>query len=89
MTTFKLKNMKVIKFYTAIQLDTERTNEQINVKLTYGNIDGPYYSQEHPKQEFICEQEAIEYAYKKDKYASWLILPVIRFNNFSDYELNP
>ena len=74
--------MKVIKKYTAIQLGTETVNNRVNVKLSYGNIEGPYYSVTHPTEEFDTEDEAIEYAYGIEKYGRWLILPVITFNNF-------
>lgn len=74
--------MKPIKKYTAILLGTKTVNDEVKVSLSYGRIEGPYYSQETPTEEFETEQEAIEYAYKKDKYASWLILPIIRFDNF-------
>lgn len=77
---------KTTKRYTAIKLSTEKVNDNVNVKLMYGTIDGPHYSQEHPKEEFDSEQDAIEYAYKTDKYSKWLILPVVRFNILDDNE---
>lgn len=72
--------MEVIKKYTAIQLKPKRVDDEVKVKLTYGEIIGPHYSLEYPQQEFDSEEEAIEYAFKKDKYASWMIVPLIRFN---------
>ena len=74
--------MKVIKKYTAIQLGTATVNDEIKVKLSYGEITGPYYSTTHPTEEFNTEDEAIEYAYKTYKYCRWLILPLIKFDNY-------
>lgn len=74
--------MKIIKKYTAIQLYTEKMNDSIKVKLEFGNITGPYYSQTSPKEEFDTEEEAIKYAYETNKYRRWLILPLIQFDNF-------
>jgi len=76
--------MKVIKKYTAIILGTKTVNETVKVKLSYGRIEGPYYSQSEPEEEFDTEEEAIEYAYKKDKWSRWLILPIIRFDTMED-----
>lgn len=73
--------MKVIRKYTAIQLDTKKVNNDIEIELSYGSIDGPYYDQTEPKKEFDTEEEALEYAYKKDKYIRWLIVPLIRFEH--------
>lgn len=73
--------MKVIKKYTAVQISavSDLNTEQVKVKLKYGNIEGPYYSQTYPEEEFDTETEALEYAYKYNKYANWLILPISRF----------
>ena len=74
--------MKTIKRYTAIQIFSETVNDDIvKAKLVFGKITGPYYDQTGPEEEFDTEQEAIEYAYKYDRYASWLIIPLIRFDN--------
>lgn len=77
--------MKIIKKYTAIKLETETVgdNEFQNVKLTYGAIGGPYYSRDYPTEEFDTEEEALEYAYKTDKYARWLVIPFVKFDNYS------
>lgn len=74
--------MKPIEKYTAIMLGTETVNDNVNIKLTYGQITGPYYSQNHPDEIFDTKEEAIEYAYKEDKWSRWLIVPVIAFDNF-------
>ena len=75
--------MKIIKKYTAIQIRTETVNDTIKVRLEYGNIEGPYYSREHPEQEFDTEEEATKWAYNSNKHATWLIVPIIQFNNFN------
>lgn len=75
--------MKIIKKYTAIILNTEKdNNNDINVILSYGRTSGPYYSVIYPEEEFDTEQDALEYAYNTNKYGRWLILPVIKFDNF-------
>lgn len=74
--------MKLIKKYTAIKLSTEQVNDNVNVKLSYGEIKGPYYSTIHPEEEFDTEEEAIEYAYNTDEWVKWLIIPIIKFDNF-------
>jgi hypothetical protein len=75
--------MTIIKKYTAIQLKTETVNDDVNIKLTYGEITGPYYSRNSPDEEFDTEEEAIKYAFKTNKWANWLILPVIKFDNYA------
>jgi hypothetical protein len=77
-----MKQMEVIKKYTAIQIFKTTVDDSVNIKLTYGRIDGPYYAQEHPEEIFDTEDEAIEYASKKDSWLTWLILPVVTFENF-------
>lgn len=74
--------MKIFKQYTAIQLKTKSVDDTVEVKLKYGEITGPYYSKDYPKEIHDSEEEAIEYAYKTDKWATWLIVPVIQFDNF-------
>lgn len=74
---------KIVRKYTAIQIKTKKIdNERVDINLTYGEIEGAYYSTTHPQEEFDTEQEAIEYAYRKSKYANWLIIPIISFKNF-------
>ncbi|HWY36078.1 MAG TPA: hypothetical protein VNX68_15645 [Nitrosopumilaceae archaeon] len=71
--------MIVIKKYTAIRLNTTKVDDEIKLDLTYGSVEGPYYNQRSPDEEFDTEEAAIAYAYEKDKCARWLILPIIRF----------
>lgn len=77
-----MDEIKVINKFTAVQIGTETVNDFVKVNLVYGSIDGTYYSQEHPQQEFDSHEEAVAYAYKKDKYSTWAIIPIVRFDNF-------
>lgn len=74
--------MKLIKKFTAIQLHTQHVDDQVRIELSYGGITGPYYSRDYPEEEFDTEDEAIEYAYKQNPWARWMIVPIIRFDNF-------
>lgn len=76
--------MKIIRKYTAIQILTKKVNQNIEVDLSFGEIEGPYYDQTYPEQEFDTEEEAIKYAYKKDKWSEWLIIPKIKFDRFDE-----
>jgi len=60
--------MKTVKKYTAIQLNTETVNDNVNVKLSFGVITGPFYSRNYPTEEFDTEKEATEYAYEINKW---------------------
>ena len=71
--------MGIIRKYTAIKVDTDTVNNEVQVALTYGFKTGPYYDQESPTELFDSEEEAISYIERTDEYATWLILPVIRF----------
>ena len=73
--------MKVIKKYTAIQMGSETVNNEVMVKLSYGDITGPYYDRSKPTEEFDTEEEAIKYAHGENNYGKWLILPIVRFEN--------
>jgi hypothetical protein len=42
--------MKVIKKFTAIQLNTEVVQDEVIVKLSYGEIKGPYYNVVKPTE---------------------------------------
>jgi len=75
--------MKTIKKYTAIKIESvnDKNNNKVKVKLSYGNITGSYHSKIYPEEEFDSEEEALAYAYKTSKYANWLILPIVRFED--------
>lgn len=74
--------MEIIKKYTAIQIFTDNVNDEIKVKLSYGDVTGPYYDLQYPQEEFDTEEEAYEYAHKKNEYSAWLIVPIVRFSNY-------
>lgn len=73
--------MKAIKKYTAIRLNTLRTKDEVNVSLEYPDVKEFYYGDELFHN---TEEESIEYAFKKDSWANWLIVPVISFDNYED-----
>lgn len=79
--TIKIKNMEYTRQFTIIQLDTKRVNNNIQVVLEYGKIDDPYYNEGYPQALFDTEDDAIKYAYKKEPYATWIIVPIINFKN--------
>lgn len=73
--------MEIIKKFTAVQILPKKINDNVVAEFEYGQITGPYYSTTEPETEFETEQEAIEWAYKENKYVNWLILPMISFKN--------
>ncbi len=74
--------MKVVRKYTAVMIHTKTVDDEVNLEMSYGRITGPYYDREHPKELFNTEDEAIKHAYSTDNWATWLIVPVIKFDNF-------
>lgn len=74
--------MNVIRKYTAMMVGKTVINEEHKPNFTFGNESGPYYSVTTPETEFDTDIEATEYAYKTDKWACWLIVPIVRFDNF-------
>ncbi len=73
--------MKIIKKYTVIQLQTQNIDNEVKIELTYGTKTGSHYNLQYPKEEHDSEEEAIEWAYNNYKYATYLILPIIRFED--------
>lgn len=71
-----LKDMKVIKRFTPVVLDTTTINGNSKPDLVYGSVN----DYKNPKQIFDTEEEAIKYAYSINKYDNWIILPVISFD---------
>lgn len=71
--------MKYEKKYTAIQIYTSNVNSCIEVNFQYGDVQGAYYDERHPKEEFDTEEEAIAWAYEWDNGARWVVVPVIKF----------
>lgn len=74
--------MNYKKKFTAIQISSYngRDDQHRLVELSYGEIGGTWYSREYPDEEFDTEELAIEYAHKKNKYATWMIVPIIKFD---------
>lgn len=72
--------MEYEKKFTAIQIGTHTINNSVAIDLSYGDIEGPYYDQDYPEEEFDTEDEAIKYAYNKSEFSKWLIVPIIKFN---------
>lgn len=71
--------MKIIKKYTPVKIGnpvgyTNGSRSDYVVGLVF-----PEFSTICGCNEFDTEEEAIEFAYEKSKYATWSILPVIRF----------
>lgn len=76
--------MKPIKKFTSIKVQTQKVDNQKNIVLTYGEEEN-YYGRSYGaaiSEEFDTEEEAIIEAYRVDPYSTWLIVPVIRFDNF-------
>ena len=73
--------MELIKKYTAVQITTNTINDNVFASLKYGEISEPYYDRVEPETEFETEQDSIKWAYKENKYANWLILPIIYFKH--------
>lgn len=65
-------------------ISSKKVNDNVEAVMDFGRIEGPYYDEETPEEEFDTEKEAIEHAYKKEKYANWLILPLVKFDNFKN-----
>lgn len=76
--------MKLIRKFTAIQIRSNRVNNMVEPSFSFGEIEGPYYSEEHPSETFDTEEEAISYCYEKNNYSEWLIIPKISFYRFND-----
>lgn len=78
--------MKIIKTYVALEMhcysDQVATfTKRSCVDLSHGE-ESEIGESSPIKEEFATEEEAIEYAHKSNKYASWLILPKISFDNY-------
>lgn len=73
--------MIVIKQFTALEVKTKTVNDAKIAELQFGKDS---YRTPYIETEFDTEDEAVEYAYKANKWGTWLILPVIKFNNFTE-----
>ena len=62
-------------------IGTSTINDTVKVSFEYGDIEGSYYDEQRPKEEFDTEEEAIKWAYEYSKYSRWVIVPLITFQN--------
>ena len=76
--------MKLIKKYTLFWVGEQTINDVEIPQLSYGRVTGPYYSRDYPKTIFDSEEEAIKYAFEKEPYGNFLVLPLYSFNNFPE-----
>lgn len=74
--------MKIIKKFVPVKLEEKCVNDTIKADLVYGGINFSYGRRIMPREEFDTEAEAIEHAYNTNRWAEWIILPTIRFDNF-------
>ena len=81
------KETKIIKKWTALQLNNRRVDNQLSVNLSHGDYgyEREYGYESTPDTEFDSEEEAIKHAFNENKWISWLIVPIIRFDNFDDF----
>jgi hypothetical protein len=73
--------MNIIRKYTAIQIGTKTVDRTVEPTFEYGRISGPYYDEEHPREEFDTEEEAIKWAYEENEYSRWMIVPIVTFEH--------
>lgn len=73
--------MDIIKKYTAIEIGETKTDDVVSPKLVYGRKE---FHDSYVPTEFDTEEEAIAYAQKVNSWGKWLIVPIIRFNNFPE-----
>ena len=69
--------MTVIKKFTAVIIDRGDEYSDVTVNLSLGR---PSRFSDYKKQIHDTEEEAIEYAFSEDRFAKWLILPIISFD---------
>lgn len=78
--------MKVIKKFTALRMDTKKKElsiytQKVQCKLDHGEDYDGRFEFRKAETEFDTDEEAMKYAYEMDSSATWLIVPVIRFEN--------
>lgn len=73
--------MKVIKKFLLFELDDDRLNDERIAKLSLGKDKGGYYA-EYPQEEFDTEEDAINEAYERNKYGTYIIVTQIKFDYF-------
>ena len=72
-------DVTIRKKFTAIQIKTTHSDDEVKVKLSYGEITGPHYNRQSPEDEFPSEEEAMQYALNFNPYVTWMIVPIITF----------
>lgn len=75
-----VKQDQIIRKFAPIRLDTVNEDRDVKAHLYMGKPTGPNYNLDFPPMESDTEKEAIEWAYQEDQYATWMIVPIIRFN---------
>lgn len=76
--TLKPLQIKLIKKYTPVILNNKYVNDSVDVDLTFGHST----FNDSPRKEFDTEDEAIEHAFKENPWENWVIVPLIKFDNF-------
>lgn len=75
------KEMTPVTKWTALQLRKKNVDDEVFVDLHIGKDEG-YRSIINPTLLHDTEPEAVKYAYDQNKYGTWLISPVIEFDNY-------
>lgn len=73
--------MKQIKKFIPVQLRENYTADTIKADLCYGSIMYHLGKTNIYREEFFTENEAIQHAYEANRWAEWVILPIVRFDN--------
>lgn len=71
--------MKIVKKYVAIQIDKSKIDDKLVPNFKHG--DYKYYD-DYIQTLFDTEDEAIKWAYDENEWGNWMIVPVIKFDNF-------
>ena len=73
--------MKVNKRYLLLEVKERKIDDIVEIKLSTGEISGPYYSKEYLNELFNTEELAIEEAFRRNPYGRYTIIPEITFDN--------
>ena len=76
--------MLVIRRYTALRIDRELVQMsevlgELRVGLSHGDTYNGIHANHEAVTEFDSEDAALVYAYNQDSNATWMIVPVVRF----------
>lgn len=74
--------MITIKKFVPVQLRENYSNDTIKADLCYGSMMYHLGKANIHREEFDTEAEALCHAFNANRWAEWVILPVIRFDNF-------